>query len=307
MYLLRSESIDTILHFAAQTHVDNSFGDSFSYTENNTHGTHVLLECARAAGTVSRFVHVSTDEVYGEGAHNMASLESHTLQPTNPYSATKAAAEMLVKAYASSYSLPAIITRGNNVYGPHQYPEKLVPKFIIRAHRGLTLPVHGDGRSTRSFLYVEDVAEAFDVILHRGRDGGVYNVGSSEEKSVLDVAKEVCSYFGLDPSSCVRHVTDRPFNDRRYHLDDSKLANLGWHRRTPFSEGLRKTVDWCLSNLCDDADSYWPPASVEAALSAHPHFRPSHSQLDAQKEGSHPGDPGSSTSFPHMLGHGGSN
>ena len=280
LYLLKAESIDTIINFAAQvrlpilsvsatcsyfyqqTHVDNSFGNSFSFTQNNVYGTHNLLESARLYGSIKRFIHVSTDEVYGEASHGTgeASGEHATLEPTNPYSATKAAAEMLVKvriiiavgrspipvltlyhfdqAYYTSYQLPCIITRGNNVYGPHQYPEKLIPKFILLASKGAMLPIHGTGASLRSFLYVSlfthrcrqhltryvlfspryvtDVADAFDVIVHKGVIGETYNIGTNEERSVLQVADDICSQFNLDPRSKVEYVQNRLFNDRRY-------------------------------------------------------------------------------------------
>ena len=180
-YVLRTEKIDTILHFAAQTHVDNSFGNSFQFTKHNIMGTHVLLEAAKNAG-IHRFIHVSTDEVYGEGRENEAGMvEAATLEPTNPYAATKAGAEFLVKAYQRSFKLPAIMTRGNNVYGPHQFPEKLIPKFTNQLLRGRAVTLHGDGSNTRNFLFVEDVAEAFDVLLHRGRVGEIYNIGVSNE------------------------------------------------------------------------------------------------------------------------------
>ncbi|GBF97697.1 GDP-L-fucose synthase [Raphidocelis subcapitata] len=161
-FVLAAEKIDTVMHFAAQTHVDNSFGNSLAFTMNNTYGTHVLLEAARKAGSIRRFINVSTDEVYGETSLGKdEGLQEHAmLDPTNPYSAAKAGAEMMCKAYMTSYKMPIIITRGNNVYGPHQFPEKLIPKFIIRASRGSDLPIHGDGDSVRSYLYVEDVARA---------------------------------------------------------------------------------------------------------------------------------------------------
>ncbi|MBA0850125.1 hypothetical protein Goshw_025601, partial [Gossypium schwendimanii] len=165
------------MHFAAQTHVDNSFGNSFEFTKNNIYGTHVLLEACKVTGQIRRFIHVSTDEVYGETDEDavVGNHEASQLLPTNPYSATKAGAEMLVMAYGRSYGLPVITTRGNNVYGPNQFPEKLIPKFILLAMRGETLPIHGDGSNVRSYLYCEDVAEAFEVILHKGEVGHVYN------------------------------------------------------------------------------------------------------------------------------------
>jgi len=178
-YVLKEQNIDTIMHFAAQTHVDNSFGNSFQFTHNNIYGTHVLLEAAKMYGGIKRFIHVSTDEVYGEGeSHETEPMnEGHILEPTNPYAATKAGAEFLAKSYRRSFGLPLIITRGNNVYGPHQYPEKLVPKFINQLLRGRCVTLHGDGSNTRNFLYVKDVARAFETILFKGKEGEIYNIG----------------------------------------------------------------------------------------------------------------------------------
>ena len=228
-FLLVTENIDTIMYFAAQTHVDNSFGNSFEFTMNNVYGTHVLLEaCKVTGGQIKRFIHVSTDEVYGETDADavVGNHEAAQLLPTNPYAATKAGAEMLVMAYGRSYGLPVITTRGNNVYGPNQFPEKLIPKLILLDMRGKPLPIYGDGSNVRSFLYCEDVAEAFEVILHRGEVGHVYNIGTKRERTVLDVARDVCKHFELDSEKAVQFVVDRPFNDRRYFLDDAKLRRL---------------------------------------------------------------------------------
>lgn len=264
-YLLITESIDTIMHFAAQTHVDNSFGNSFEFTKNNIYGTHVLLEACKVTGGVRRFIHVSTDEVYGETDEDavVGNHEASQLLPTNPYSATKAGAEMLVMAYGRSYGLPVITTRGNNVYGPNQFPEKLIPKFILLAMRGKPLPIHGDGSNVRSYLYCEDVAEAFEVILHRGEVGHVYNIGTKKERRVIDVAKDICKLFNMDPETSIQFVENRPFNDQRYFLDDEKLKNLGWSERTVWEEGLRKTMEWYISN-----PGWW--GDVTGALHPHP-------------------------------------
>ncbi len=317
-YLLLNEEIDTIMHFAAQarpskrrfmllqlmlacvqTHVDNSFGNSFEFTKNNIVGTHVLLETARVAGTIKRFVHVSTDEVYGEASHENkeASFEFATLEPTNPYSASKAGAEMLVKvrvlqtcltnrfraqllvvqAYFTSYKLPCIISRGNNVYGPHQYPEKLIPKFTLLAKKGMKLPVHGDGSALRSYLYVSDVAAAFEVLLHRGKVGEIYNIGTTKELSTLDVARDVCAALHLDANGLVQNVQDRLFNDRRYFIESTKLQELGWTPEVPWNVGLKKTIDWYVDNVF--GKDYW--ADYEHALVAHPHALGA-AQLDMQ-------------------------
>ncbi|KAF5766537.1 putative dTDP-glucose 4,6-dehydratase, NAD(P)-binding domain, rmlD-like substrate binding protein [Helianthus annuus] len=264
-YLLITESIDTIMHFAAQTHVDNSFGNSFEFTKNNIYGTHVLLEACKVTGGIKRFIHVSTDEVYGETEEDavVGNHEASQLLPTNPYSATKAGAEMLVMAYGRSYGLPVITTRGNNVYGPNQYPEKLIPKFLLLSMRGKPLTIHGDGSNVRSYLYCEDVAEAFEVILHKGEVGHVYNIGTKKERRVLDVAKDICNLFNLDHESSIKFVENRPFNDQRYFLDDEKLKSLGWAERTMWQEGLKKTMEWYTSN-----PDWW--GDVSGALVPHP-------------------------------------
>lgn len=264
-YLLVAEDIDTIMHFAAQTHVDNSFGNSFEFTNNNIYGTHVLLEACKVTQRIKRFIHVSTDEVYGETEleTDIGNAEASQLLPTNPYSATKAGAEMLVMAYHRSYGLPTITTRGNNVYGPNQYPEKLIPKFILLAMKGEKLPIHGNGSNVRSYLYCEDVAEAFDVVLHKGAIGHVYNIGTKKERRVLDVAEDICKLFGLDPKEAISFVHDRPFNDQRYFLDDQKLKKLGWEERTHWEDGLKMTIEWYTKNL-----DWW--GDVSAALQPHP-------------------------------------
>ncbi|KAK8162798.1 putative rhamnose biosynthetic enzyme 2 [Phyllosticta citrichinensis] len=250
MHCLRTHNIDTIFHFAAQSHVDLSFGNSYQFTNTNVYGTHVLLESAKAHG-IRRFIHISTDEVYGEVASDKDDLiESSLLAPTNPYSASKAAAEMMVNAYYKSFKLPVIIVRSNNVYGPHQFPEKIIPKFAMLLHRGRKLLLHGDGSPTRRYLYAGDVADALDTIFHRGAIGQIYNVASRDEISNLDLSHRLLKLFGL-PSSTprefstwVEHTTDRPFNDHRYATDGTKLAQLGWRQRTSFDEGLKITVDW---------------------------------------------------------------
>ena len=267
-YIFKSTTIDVVLHFAAQSHVDNSFGNSFAFTTNNIEGTHALLEAVRCAGTVKRFVHVSTDEVYGESSFELeASNTEHSslLAPTNPYSATKAGAEMLVMAYGRSYKLPFIITRGNNVYGPNQYPEKAIPKFIILASRGKQIALHGDGLATRSYMHVDDAASAFDFILHKGQTLQVYNIGAHEERTVLSVAEDVCELLGRDPKETITYVRDRAFNDRRYFIDCSKLLALGWQQKISWEEGLSMTVKWYTTQ---DLSSYW--REYESALRPHP-------------------------------------
>jgi len=210
-YVIENNNIDTIMHFAAQTHVDNSFGNSFQFTQNNIMGTHVLLEASRVHN-IKRFVHVSTDEVYGEGEQDQQQMtEEAKLKPTNPYAATKAGAEYIATSYALSFNLPLIITRGNNVYGPHQYPEKLIPKFTNQLLRGQSVTLHGNGQNTRNFLHVHDVANAFDTILHKGTTGEVYNIGGTHEMSNIDVAQELIKILGKtdEADKLVTFVPDR--------------------------------------------------------------------------------------------------
>lgn len=240
---------------------------------NNTYGTHVLLEACRSYGKIRRFINVSTDEVYGESSLGSESGldETAKMEPTNPYSAAKAGAEMLARAYITSYKMPIIITRGNNVYGPHQFPEKLIPKFTLLASRGMDLPIHGDGMALRSYLFVEDVAAAFDTVLHKGQSGETYNIGTQKERTVLDVARSIAKIFNM-PESKIVHVKDRAFNDRRYYICDSKLMSMGWKESTPWEEGLKRTVEWYLYN---GFTNYWEDSEVELALRAHPIVRQS--------------------------------
>jgi dTDP-glucose 4,6-dehydratase len=219
---------------------DNSFGDSFEFTKNNVVGTHVLLEAARLHG-VYRMIHISTDEVYGEADSNL--LEEAVLQPTNPYSASKAAAEMLVNAYSKSFNLPVIITRSNNVYGPYQYPEKVIPKFVSLLKRGKKVCLHGNGSNSRRYIFASDVADAIDTILHKGKVGEIYNIGTDFEITNLDLAKKLIEEFGLTSrqGEFLEYVEDRAFNDRRYAVDSNKLEQLGWKPRVEWEDGLTRT------------------------------------------------------------------
>ncbi|KAF2831731.1 NAD(P)-binding protein [Ophiobolus disseminans] len=248
--VLRKHRIDTIFHFAAQSHVDLSFGNSYQFTNTNVYGTHVLLERAREHG-INRFIHISTDEVYGDVPVGAADLsETSILAPTNPYSASKAAAEMMVSAYRSSFKLPLITIRANNVYGPHQFPEKIIPKFTMLLQRRQKLLLHGDGSPTRRYLYAGDIVDALDTIFHKGVIGQIYNIASKDEISNTDICHKLLDIFGhphqtpADEGKWIQHTEDRPFNDRRYATDGSKLAALGWQPTMSFDEGLKKTVDW---------------------------------------------------------------
>lgn len=255
------------MHFAAQTHVDNSFGNSFAFTKANIFGTHVLLECAKNFKNINRFIHVSTDEVYGEGeTFDCKPMDEESiLEPTNPYAATKAGAEFLVKSYHRSFKLPCIITRGNNVYGPHQFPEKLIPKFTNQILRGLPVTIHGDGSNTRNFLYVEDVARAFDVILHKAQVGMIYNIGGTNELPNIQVAKDLIRILGKEDEEedYITYVPDRKFNDLRYTINSSKLHELGWKEEMSWEEGLKTTVEWYKKYT----SRY---GNIDSALVAHP-------------------------------------
>jgi UDP-glucose 4,6-dehydratase len=275
-YIFETEEIDTVLHFAAQSHVDNSFGNSIAFTSDNVLGTHVLLEACRLfSGQVKRFIHVSSDEVYGQaplGDEFKGSFEIDPLAPTNPYAATKAAAEFLVKAYHASFKIPIIISRGNNVYGPRQYPEKLIPKFIHLLERDLPCPLHGGGTNLRSFVYVDDVVKAFEIILSFGVVGEIYNIGTPFEISTRDVFDTLVRLFGKQSQHehLLEYVRDRPFNDIRYRIDTSKLEKLGWKATVAFEEGLQATIDWYKEN-----PNYF--GEITPALSPHP--RMSHSKI----------------------------
>jgi dTDP-glucose 4,6-dehydratase len=289
-YVLKTHNINVIMHFAAQTHVDNSFGNSLDFLSNNVMGTGNLAECAHQYGKIERFIHVSTDEVYGETAYDDLTTEIGLLKPTNPYAASKAGAEFVVQGYQKSFNFPAIIVRCNNVFGPHQFPEKLIPKFICRLQRDLNCCIHGAGMTKRSFIYVDDVVEAYDIILCKGILGEIYNIEADEELSVLDVTRkilrltliaEACVEGGDYPfvngedeeeqvekafQKRVEYVKDRNFNDLRYAIDGSKLKRLGFVPQWTFEQGLTRTMEWYREN---NPEVVWQSAAVEKALLPH--------------------------------------
>jgi len=335
-FILQHECVDTIIHFAAQTHVDNSFDNSINFTQTNVVGTHILLEAARQYNEaisnqknrqiapftssannnsnslisnknqnfkmkkslgIRRFIHVSTDEVYGEAildAPNGMHQHSSVLNPTNPYAATKVAAEYLVKSYFHSFHFPIIITRGNNVYGPRQFPEKLIPKFISLLQRNQKLTLHGTGENKRSYLYINDVVEAFDLILHRGENGEIYNIGSDKELTNKQVAGYIINYYNqilnnaiqnhkhdnknssktnqISLENYIEYVSDRPYNDLRYFIDTTSLNKLGWKQKISFEQGLKLTCQWYMANT-----DYWAD-EIESVLTAHP-YKSTHQEL----------------------------
>jgi dTDP-glucose 4,6-dehydratase len=240
--LLR-EGIATIVHFAAESHVDRSIHDSGPFIRTNVLGTQVLLDAAREHG-VERFVQISTDEVYGSLGSTGKFTEHSPLAPRNPYSASKAAADLLVLSCVNTYGMPAVIARSSNNYGPYQYPEKLIPRFILNLLRDEPVPVYGDGLQVRDWLHVRDNCAGIEAVWRRGRVGEVYNIGGGCEITNLELTRLLLDALGK-PASLIRHVPDRPGHDRRYALDSSKIQHeLGWRPTIPFAEGLRETVRW---------------------------------------------------------------
>jgi dTDP-glucose 4,6-dehydratase len=235
---------DAIVNFAAETHVDRSISGPEEFIMTNMQGTHVLLEAARERGL--RYVQVSTDEVYGSIEEGSFTEES-PLNPSSPYSATKTGADLLVSSYYHTYGLAASICRGSNNYGPRQYPEKLIPLMILNALAGDHLPVYGDGRNVRNWLYVEDFGRGIGQVLANGKPGEAYNCGGPDECENLHVVKRIIELTGADESQ-IEFVTDRPGHDRRYSLSSAKLQGLGWRARKGFDEGLAETVEWYREN-----------------------------------------------------------
>jgi dTDP-glucose 4,6-dehydratase len=235
---------EAIVNFAAETHVDRSIADSEGFIVTNMQGTHVLLEAARERGL--RYVQVSTDEVYGSIATG-SFTEASPLQPSSPYSATKTGADLLVSSYFHTYGLETVICRGSNNYGPYQYPEKLIPLMILNALAGDQLPVYGDGRNVRNWLFVEDFGRGIGHALAHGLPGEAYNCGGPDECENMAVVTRILELTGAD-RSLIEYVTDRPGHDRRYSLSSAKLGALGWEARTRFVDGLARTVDWYRDN-----------------------------------------------------------
>ena len=243
--IFEKHTITHVLHFAAETHVDNSFLDSLPFTIANVVGTDVLLRQSRRTPGFQRFVHVSTDEVYGECKHGSFD-ETAPLAPSNPYSASKAGAELLVQSYMQSFGFPAVISRANNIYGPHQYPEKLIPKLLLRGMAGQSFTLHGSGSSVRNYLYVSDAARAFGLVLHHGELGHIYNISGTQEYSTRQVAEALQQIFLAEgrPAPPLEHVRDRAFNDCRYSVSSGKLQLLGWQPSVGLEAGLRQCFAW---------------------------------------------------------------
>ena len=239
------KDVDCVVHLAAESHVDNSIGNSLIFTTSNTYGTHVLLEAARL-NNIRKFLHVSTDEVYGD-IEKGSFKEGSGLSPNNPYSASKAGAEMIARSYRKTYRMPITIVRGNNVFGPCQYPEKIIPKFITKILEGEKVPLHGNGSNIRTYIFIEDFVNSIDLVFNKGKIGEVYNIGTSDEISNLELARLILKKLGKD-DSYIDFVEDRPFNDKRYSISTAKIRKLGWRQRHSFEEGLDKTIKWYKDN-----------------------------------------------------------
>jgi dTDP-glucose 4,6-dehydratase len=243
--------VDAVVHMAAETHVDKSNLGADEFLRTNVTGTHTLLEAARRV-SLSRFVLVSTDEVYGSIAEGAAD-ETDPLNPSNPYSASKAAADLLARAYWLTHRLPVVVTRSSNNFGPYQYPEKVIPLFVTNALEGRPVPLYGDGRNVRDWLYVLDNCAAIDVVLRKGQDGEIYNIGGGNEVENVTLTRSILSLLGK-PESFITPVPDRPGHDRRYALDSRKVHRLGWKPAHTFEAALEATVEWYRTH-----EAWWKP------------------------------------------------
>jgi dTDP-glucose 4,6-dehydratase len=246
------ESAALVVHFAAETHVDRSILAAGDFIRTDVEGTFVLLEAARRATGLRRFIQISTDEVYGH-IESGASRETDELKPRNPYSASKAGADRLAYSYWATYEVPVVITRASNNYGPYQFPEKVIPLFVTNAIDDGPLPLYGDGRQIRDWLHVEDHCRAIDLLIEQGVNGEVYNVGGGNEVMNIDLTTRILSILEK-PASLITPVADRPGHDRRYCLDTTKLRGIGWTPQVPFEQGLRDTIAWYRAN-----EWWWRP------------------------------------------------
>jgi len=238
-------TVDAVVNFAAESHVDRSILGAGSFIDTDIKGLYVLLEAARKHG-VERFLHISTDEVYGSIEQGSFS-EDDPFHPSSPYAASKAGAELLAAAYAHTFDYPILVTRGSNTYGPYQYPEKMIPLFITNAIEDQPLPLYGDGMNVRDWLYVEDHCRAIDLVLREGKRREAYNVGADQERTNLEVTRQVLGLLSKG-EELIKFVADRPGHDRRYSLNSAKARGLGWRPRVDFEEGLERTVAWYRAN-----------------------------------------------------------
>jgi len=258
-----TNDIDVIVNFAAETHVDRSISNPKQFLETNILGTYTLLEAAKKHETL--FVHISTDEIYGDATNQDSFNEKSILKPSNPYSASKAAADHLVSSYARTYGIKCIITRCTNNFGPFQFPEKLIPKTIIRAQKNLKVPLYGDGNQIRSWIYVLDHVSAIDSLITKGELGEIYNITSWNEISNRTIVEKILGLMEK-PNDMIEHVGDRPGHDKRYSIDSSKIQNeIGWKPAYDFDNAIKQTVDWYLKNK-----DWWEPLADEKMLHPQP-------------------------------------
>lgn len=249
--IIKKHEIDIIVHFAAESHVDRSISDSESFIQTNVFGTSVLLDCA-LKHSVRKFIHISTDEVYGSTIKGSFS-ETDNLDPSSPYSASKAGSDLLSLSYFKTHGLPVIISRCTNNFGPYQFPEKLIPLFITNLIEGKKVPVYGDGKNIRDWIHVSDHCNAIDFILKNGELGGIYNIGGGNERTNLEITSSILDCLYKD-DSMIEYVKDRPGHDFRYSLDCNKLSDLGWKPSYSFDAGIRETVSWYSDN-----EWWWRP------------------------------------------------
>ena len=247
---------DMVFHFAAESHVDRSISDAKSFVQTNVVGTYTLLEVAKES-EIERFVHISTDEVYGSTLHE-SFVEGDPLDPSSPYSATKAGSDLLALSYYKTHGLPVVVTRSSNNYGPYQYPEKMIPLMILNALDNKALPVYGDGKNVRDWLYVEDNCSAISAVAQKGISGEVYNIAAQNEYENLEIIQRILKILGKS-EDLITFVRDRPGHDRRYSLSNDKILGLGWKPETSFEDALEKTVTW----YCEH-EEWWKPLRNEA-------------------------------------------
>jgi len=252
------KNVDAIVNFAAESHVDRSISNPYSFIESNIVGTYTILEAMRKVNPKIKLIHIGTDEVYGN-IEKGSFREDDILKPSSPYSASKASSDMLILSYVKTYGINAVITRCTNNYGPHQFPEKLIPKAIIRAKMGKKIPIYGIGKNIRDWIYVLDHCEAINLVLNKGEEGEIYNISTGNEKNNLEIANDILNLMGK--KDLIEFVEDRPGHDLRYALNSSKIRKLGWRPKYKFEEGLKKTIEWYLNNKW-----WWKPLASEKLL-----------------------------------------
>ena len=239
------DKVDAIINFAAESHVDRSILSAAGFVQTDVYGTYILLEAVKKF-KIKRYVHISSDEVYGSIEQGSFTEES-PLKPNSPYAASKAGGDLQVRAYFKTYGLPVIITRSSNNYGPYHYPEKIIPLFITNALQGKKLPLYGDGKNVRDWLYVEDNCAGIDAVLRKGKEGEIYNIAGESEKQNIEITRLILQELGK-AEDLIEYIKDRPGHDRRYSIDCSKLKKLGWKPKTKFDDGIRKTILWFQEN-----------------------------------------------------------